>query len=100
LRQSQIGVDLATGYRGVLIIDGQTIPTYDLAQNDCSENKAPYTGQDSVFDPGQNTVYFTPRPGSTIERFAPGEHRVVVQFWKLCTDPALAQQASWTFKVS
>src|SRR5713226_8876079 len=29
LRQSQVGADLASGYRGVLIIDGQEIPTQD-----------------------------------------------------------------------
>jgi hypothetical protein len=100
LRQTQIGADLATGFRGILVIDGQSIPTYDLATNDCSENSQRFSGKDAVFDPGQNTVYYTPGPGSTIERFAPGEHRVSVRFWRLCENPDTAQSANWTFKVA
>lgn len=100
LRQTQIGADLATGFRGILVIDGQTVPTYDLAPNDCSENTQRFTGKDAVFDPGQNTVYYTPGPGSTIERFAPGEHRVSVVFWRLCENQDTAKTATWSFKVS
>ena len=100
LRQAQVGIDLAAGYRGELVIDGQTVPVYDMRTHDCMINTIAFAGKDSVFDPGQNTLYFTPSPGATIERFAPGEHRIVARFWKLCEDPSTAQQTSWTFKVS
>jgi hypothetical protein len=101
LRQTQVGADLASGYRGNLIIDGQSIPTYDLGDpGPCATNTAKFTGIDSVFDGGSNTVYFTPRTGSTIERFAPGEHRITVEFWKICESQETAQRATWTFKVS
>jgi hypothetical protein len=102
LRQSQIGVDLANGYRGALTIDGQDIPTYDLVASGarCSPNTQSFTGKDSVFDPGEGTLYFQPTPGSTIEKFAPGSHRITVRFWKLCDSPDLATAFTWTFKVS
>jgi hypothetical protein len=102
LRQSQIGIDLASGFRGELIIDGRQIPTYDLAPSGalCSPVTVQYTGKDAVFDPGLSTVYFTPGPGSTIEKFSPGEHSITARFWKLCEDESTASQFSWTFKVS
>jgi hypothetical protein len=100
LRQTQVGADLGAGYRGNLIIDGQAIPTYDLGDAPCPTNTEKSKGIDSVFDGGSNTVYFTPRQGATIERFAPGEHRITVQFWKICESPETAKFANWTFKVS
>lgn len=102
LRQGQIGIDLANGYRGSLVIDDQPIPTYDLAPSaaTCSPTTKPFTGGDSVFDPAQSTVYFQPGPNSTIEKFAPGLHRVTARFWKLCDDPDTAETVSWTFNVS
>jgi hypothetical protein len=99
-RQTQIGADLATGYRGMLIVDGQTIPTYDLSPNNCSPNTQAFSGVDAVFDSGQNTVMFQPKAGSTMEKFAPGKHRATIRFWKICEDPATARTASWTFSVS
>jgi hypothetical protein len=102
LRQSQIGADLATGYRGQLVIDGQEIPTYDLVPNaaQCSPVTKGYSGNDTVFDPGEGTLYFTPGPGSTIEKFAPGPHRITVKYWKLCDDSSTALAFAWSFKVS
>ena len=102
LRQTQVGADLAPGYRGNLVIDGQAIPTYDLGTpGPCAPNKAKYEGFDSVYDGGSNTVYFTPNTRSTLERFAPGEHRITVQFWKICENPeTTSKSATWTFKVT
>ena len=99
LRQSQVGADLAAGYRGVLIIDGQEIPTQDaqtpgVANNDTSVN------YDAVFDLAQNTVLFLPRQGATIEEFAPGDHQATVVYWKLDATRDDAQTFSWKFKVS
>jgi hypothetical protein len=100
LRQSSIGVDLAAGYRGYLTVGGQRIPTYDRNPNSCSDNTQPFTGIDAVFDLGQTTIMFTPSKGATIERFAPGEYRVAVTYWKNCESSDTARTASWTFKVS
>jgi hypothetical protein len=97
LRQSTVGVDLAPGYRGVLVIDGQEIPTYDLVGGEESATGAVF---DAQFDPAQNTVYFTPREGSTIEKFAPGEHRVTAVFWKIGETRNNARSVTWSFKVA
>jgi hypothetical protein len=97
LRQSTVGVDLAPGYRGVLVIDGQEIPTYDVVGG---EENATGSVFDAQFDAAQNTVLYTPREGSTIERFSPGEHRVTAVFWKIGESRDSARSVTWTFKVS
>jgi hypothetical protein len=99
LRQSQVGADLAAGYRGVLIIDGQEIPTQD-AQAPGGANNDPTVNYDAVFDLAQNTVLFLPRQGATIEEFAPGEHQVTVVYWRLDESRDDAQSFSWKFNVS
>jgi hypothetical protein len=99
LRQSQVGADLASGYRGVLIIDGQEIPTLD-AQTPGAPTNDPTVNYDAVFDLAQNTVLFLPRQGATIEQFAPGEHQVTVVYWKIDETRDDAQSFSWKFNVS
>jgi hypothetical protein len=99
LRQSQVGADLASGYRGVLIIDGQEIPTQD-AQAPGGANTDVAVNFDAVFDLAQNTVLFLPRQGATIEQFAPGDHQATVVYWKLDETRDQAKTFSWKFKVS
>jgi hypothetical protein len=99
LRQSQIGADLATGYRGVLIIDGQEIPTQD-AQAPGSANNDVAVNYDAVFDLAQNTVLFLPREGATIEEFAPGDHQATVVYWKIDEGREQSKSYTWKFKVS
>jgi hypothetical protein len=91
LRQSQVGADLASGYRGLLIIDGTEIPSYDVGTANVL---------DAQFDPALNTVLFLPREGATISEFAPGDHNITVLYWRLDETRDQARQFSWTFKVS
>jgi hypothetical protein len=99
LRQSQVGADLAPGYRGVLIIDGQEIPTQD-AQATGNASSDATVNYDAVFDLAQNTVLFLPRQGATIEQFAPGDHQATIVYWKLEESRDEAKTFSWKFKVS
>jgi len=99
LRQSQVGADLAPGYRGVLIIDGQEIPTQD-AQATGDANSDVTVNYDAVFDLAQNTVLFLPRQGATIEQFAPGDHQATIVYWKLDETREAAKTFTWKFKVS
>jgi hypothetical protein len=100
LRQSQVGADLASGYRGVLIIDGQEIPTTDAQAPGGPSNGDPTTNIDAVFDLSQNTVLFVPRQGATIEQFTPGSHQITVVYWKLDETRADAKTFTWNFNVS
>ena len=99
LRQSQVGVDLAPGYRGVLIIDGQEIPTTDVPTGSNPDPNAK-GNLDAQFDPTQNTVLFVPKKGATIEEFTPGEHRITAVYWREVASRDQAVSFSWTFKVS
>jgi hypothetical protein len=98
LRQSEIGADLATGYRGVLIVDGQEIPTFDLVATDGTTSSG--ATFDAVFDPAQNTVSFTPKKGATVEALSPDRHTVTVVFWKMDESRDTARSITWSFKVS
>jgi hypothetical protein len=101
LRQSQVGVDLAPGYRGVLIIDGKELPTTDLVAVDPAAGAQPApVVVDAQFDPAQNTVLFTPREGAVIESFAPGDHGATAVFWREGEPRSQSRSFSWQFKVS
>ena len=99
LRQSPITLDLATGYRGVLVIDGQEIPTTDLVAVDPSTGQ-PTVAFDAQFDSSLNTVTFQPRTGATVEEFEAGDHTVTAIYWKLDESRARARSFTWTFRVS
>jgi hypothetical protein len=99
LRQSEVGIDLKPGYRGVLVIDGQEIGTTDLS-SDATQAAPAGAPHDAVFDPAQNTVHFQPRQGATIEEFAPGSHEITAIYWKLDQTRDSAKQFSWRFQVS
>jgi hypothetical protein len=98
LRQSEVRVDLASGYRGILVIDGQEIPTFDLVATDGGASSGAQF--DAVFDPALNTVSFTPKVGATIEAFAPDRHTVTAVYWKESEGRDAARQFTWTFRVS
>jgi len=101
LRQSQVGIDLAPGYRGVLVIDGQELPTSDLVAVDpAAGGTVPAVPPGAQFDPAQNTVVFTPREGALIEEFSPGPHTATAVFWKLDQSREQARSFTWHFKVS
>jgi hypothetical protein len=101
LRQSQVGIDLAPGYRGVLVIDGQELPTTDLVAVDpAAGGVVPAAPLGAQFDPAQNTVLFTPREGAAIKAFVPGEHTVTAVFWKVDQSRDSARSYTWHFKVS
>jgi hypothetical protein len=98
LRQSQVGADLAPGYRGVLVIDGNELPTEDVQTAGGNPNAGPISG--AQFDPALNTVLYLPREGAVLPDFAPGEHHITVVYWKMDETRDQARQFDWTFKVS
>jgi hypothetical protein len=81
LRQGLIGIDLVSGYSGVLMVDGVEIP------------------QDQLRTGGSNQVYFQPGPGTETGALAPGRHGATVLYWSLTSDRQHAQSFSWAFSV-
>jgi hypothetical protein len=65
LRQVEVGVDLAAGYEGALVVNDTPIPEDELR-----------------LVPEQNQVFFTPGPGLSLETLPPGTSCVTVVAWK------------------
>lgn len=99
--QTQIFVDLQSGFTGVLIIDGLELETINLAD----VNKDAKPGQEvtlpptTIFEPGNATLTFDPSPESTISEFSQGEHIVKVIFWKQIEGRGRARSYTWSFTV-
>jgi hypothetical protein len=102
LRQSEVGVDLATGYTGQLVIDGQPLRTEEVIAP-AGPNPGPVARIVNVrFDPAENTLLYQPLdlPGAPIKQFAPGPHTITARFWKIGESEADAHEYSWSFKVA
>jgi hypothetical protein len=101
LRQSQVGIDLAPGYTGQLVIDSQALPTQTVvaAQPPPGQTVAPILNV--RFDPGDNTLLYQPQDvqGAPIREFAAGKHTITARFWKLDEGEGAAQQYTWSFQV-
>ena len=101
LRQSEVGIYLAAGYRGILIIDGQEIPTFEITASDTGSATPFDKIVDARYDPGQHTVLFTPQVGSTVQAFSPGRHKVTAIFWRDRVEAREQGRAiTWFFSVS
>lgn len=98
LRQGQVGIDLAPGYTGVLVIDGQEIATYQVGQ---SESPTAFDQSlDVQYDQGTGTLLYTPRTGGPIEAFSPGGHIITARYWQLQQGREASRTFTWTFSVS
>ena len=99
--QTQVFVDLQSGFTGVLVIDGLELKTVNL--DDVRANAKP--GQQvsvpptTIFEPGNATLTFDPSPESTIHEFSQGEHIVKVIFWKVIEGRGRARSYLWSFTV-
>lgn len=102
LAQSQVIVDLEEGYEGRLGIDGYDFPTLrleDLTNDDVEPGEQVEIPPGVVFEPGNDTLTFTPGPGIEIERFDEGVHDVRVIYWPADSGEGAARSYSWTFNV-
>jgi len=99
--QTQVFVDLKSGYTGVLVIDGLELQTVNL--DDLRDPKNPGR-QISVppvttYEAGNATLTFHPSDDAPIKEFTEGQHVVQVIFWKVTENRASARSYSWTFNV-
>ena len=86
LRQAEIGIDLAPGWTGVLIVNGVEIPEDQLRRV-----------------PAENQVFFRPAEGQEIEAFAPGRLIVTAVIWRPVdgdTRERGSRSLSWEFRVA
>lgn len=100
--QSNVVVDLESGYTGVLVIDGIEIDTINVDELDLSDIEP---GQQvelppvTRFEPGNNTLTFTPNQSAAITQFDDGEHTAEVIYWKIEDGRQFARTFTWTFTV-
>ena len=102
LAQTNIVVDLAEGYEGELTIDGTTYPTM-LLEDFQNINVEPGSQIDIpagvLFEPGNDTLTFTPGPGIDIDNFDEGNHIVKVIYWRTEVGRQGARSYTWNFNV-
>jgi hypothetical protein len=85
LRQSELGIDLAPGYDGTLMVNGVDIPVEDQRRV-----------------PEQNQVFFTPGEGKAVEELHAGVNCVTATVWKAADGPGTANDRTypWCFEAT
>lgn len=82
-QQSSVGIDLATGWGGTLVIDGVEIPEDELD-----------------LTPELGLVEFTPGEGRTVDALRPGRNCVSAVIWRLSDGRGVADRTvPWCFEV-
>ncbi|MFV0316629.1 MAG: hypothetical protein ACK5O2_06665 [Microthrixaceae bacterium] len=85
LTQTDVGVDLATGYDAYLIVNGTEIRT---AQDGLTK------------DLGLGTVKFSPGPGRAVESLLPERNCVIAMVWPQIEGEQAAEPISWCFSAA
>lgn len=83
LRQAELGIDLAPGYEGTLVVNGVPIPADQLR-----------------LVPEQNQVYFTPGDDKVVTRLQAGPNCVEAIVWRSAMGRGTSNDKSftWCFK--
>jgi hypothetical protein len=83
LRQSEVGIDLAPGYEGRLVVNGTPIPDDELRTV-----------------PQQNQVFFAPAPGRVFEALPEGRTCITAIVWKSSDGPGTPSELSFQWCVN
>ena len=84
IRQAELGVDLAPGFDGTLVVNGEEIPEEDQRRV-----------------PEQNQVFFTPGEGKAVERLLAGPNCVMAVVWKAAQGRGTNDQTvTWCFQAT
>ena len=100
--QTNVFVDLATGFTGVLVIDGIEIETRnidELGDVDVEPGQQIEIPPVTRFEPGNSTLTFTPSDGAVISEFEDGEHTAQLIYWRIEDGRQFARTFTWTFTV-
>ena len=98
--QEKVVVDLVDGYTGVLIVNGLELPTFSLDEISAPPGQEIKLPPAVIFEPGNNTLTFTPTKGALIEKFATGINTVKLIYWKITDGRNFAKPTfTWQFDV-
>jgi hypothetical protein len=105
-QQSSVFVDLVAEHRAELTVDGVQLEVVDLSElGSATDVTIPAPGEQislppvAIFEPGNNTLTYTPAEGGAIERFAPGRHTATVVYWRISEGRESARSYTWDFYV-
>jgi hypothetical protein len=102
LSQSNVFVDLAAEYTGVLVVDGveiQTVNVDEVGTLGVEPGQQVELPPVTIYEPGNATLTFTPGENAPIQEFTEGEHRVQVVYWRIDEGRRRARSYTWTFTV-
>lgn len=100
--QSNVFVDLASGYTGVLVIDGVELDTQnvdELGRLDVEPGQQIELPPVTIYEPGNATLTFAPNAAAPIDQFVDGEHTVQVIYWRVDEGRQRARSFTWSFNV-
>ena len=90
LSQSTVGIDLADGYEGYLIVENVAI-----------DNPADEQHPDGLMiTPGQQIFQYSPGPGRRVTKLSSPTACVTAMIWKAKDGRATAKPAAWCFKTT
>lgn len=90
LSQSDVGIDLATGYDAYLVIDGEVI-----------DNEVTPADPDGLFKVADTQlIQYTPGPDKRVESLTGPDQCVDAFIWKVRDGRETAKQFNWCFGVS
>jgi hypothetical protein len=82
-QQSSVGIDLAVGWSGTLVVDGTEIPEDELQVT-----------------PQIGLIEFTPGPGKAVEEYQAGQNCVTAIIWRIADGRGVADRnIPWCFQV-
>ena len=87
LGQSNVGVDLADGYEGYLVVENVAID--NIVEGDNSDGLH--------FTPGQQIYEYSPGPGRRVSKLSTPKACVTAMIWKAVEGRSTAKPAHWCF---
>jgi len=98
-QQERVQVDLIDGYTGILTVNGVELPTFDISNLVTPPGQQATVPPETIFEPGNNTLTFTPVKGALVEKFNTGVNTVLVRYWKITDGPSYSKSFTWQFDV-
>lgn len=99
LRQSQVGIDLASGFEAELVINGVPIPNDQINILRSGDDPEQSAEQPGAFSTTINRFLYQPLEGRAVPELKGDENCVVATFWPL-SDPSDVRTTSWCFTVA